>query len=571
MKKSQIVSSSLAVVFIAGMGGCSLKFWEEKTPTLEERFIDTGEEQVSPDETVPETVAIEGYVVKNEEKEMFDKGTHLLKDDSGKTISLLESDYEDLSIYEEEGKVEIKGLKEDLKDNDFDLITVETVQYLEIPASAKPTEYSSLIFGIQGELAPGWIFKEEAGKTSLFSNKKMTDPSVTIEEFALVSEEGAVFQGEMDNGTEISVGGKRSFRFLRGSTDVEIFVVNGTNILQISFSGKEEEKADFYNFLLSLKFGEEEDSEPVPCGGNSGYLCPEGYRCEFEDETAPDATGLCAKIDMEEPSEDLAPETPPEVVEEAEVPPEDERVTEETPEVESRIILEEEESSEVDAVPEDKAEKDEALVMEYIRSNIGSLAPEKPSSGSRWEVKLFSFSDGSIVSAEYEENDDETEKRKLLFTFTLDGDAVTLEEKGYFVPGEETDWELKSGESLQSGEAQELYTPEGEKKASLSEGYRLYESSHYQFSLEYPKDYYYSHVGSVNGSISTVVFSDTPATGENALFRIEILDGAQDKTVQSGSSVIIPRDDDSHFRITAEEGSSLVDLDHMADTLVSSL
>lgn len=113
--------------------------------------------------------------------------------------------------------------------------------------------------------------------------------------------------------------------------------------------------------------------------------------------------------------------------------------------------------------------------------------------------------------------------KKLLISYTED--LKTFDIKAYYEEGAETDWKKISGEDNLSNLSKEIYkvnaTGEVTKKIELKEGYRVFESSPYKFSLQYPSSWYFAKLED-----KTYGFSDSPVESENQKIMLKIIDGS---------------------------------------------
>ncbi|MBI5414736.1 hypothetical protein HZA38_04445 [Candidatus Peregrinibacteria bacterium] len=561
------------VTSLGVLSSCNINalFGRDKPFSLDDRIIETPpKEEIS---NTPEIVTAEGNIVGVASQDvLLGKKTYFLTDDQGQNLYTLDFEYGDLDEYGDEGKVRVKGEKETPEGASIPNLKVYTIDFLDIPNSAKETTYTSQEFAFSIILPPKWVYLEEDQQLALFINKKETDPIVTFQKFPSNSPEAIMYATEQGSGTEISVGEKRAFRFVRGSTKVDIYIPITSEIIVIHFTGNDDQKSDFYDVLLSLKFSQNSSAsvreEAGECGGKIGLKCVEGFRCELSGDDSK-SKGICVKA-----------ENPPKEVKKEEVAKKEEKKTPEptpkkiepVPPPESAPKKEEplpalKETLKTENVNTD-AEKEK--VQKYILENLSSLSPEKAPEGALWTIKLYEFSEGNLVSVEYVNSKDPTMKRKILFLYDASGPEISLTEKAFFVPGEESDWKLQTGQNLQAGKAKDVFSAEGQKKTSIKAGYSLYESTYYNFSAGYPKNYYYANLGGVNGTISTVAFTTSaPVKEANAVLKIEILDGAKEKEIKSDREILLPRDGKSHFRFIASEQASLQDLQYMVDSLIS--
>ncbi len=533
--------------------GCSWSLFDKKDVDSPNgtSLLDASENEALP---LPEIVVISGYIQRNADRSLFEKGTHLLTNEGGSSEYFLSSKFEDLSQYIDEGKVEVKGERDIPDDESLPLLQVHTVHFLETPLSETSTVFTSSDLGISFILPPKWVYANAENGVTFFSDQAVDTRAFTLTSVSPDSEAGVSLLSQKESATQITLGNAVSYRLNTERGTTEIFTPLEKDILIFSFDGTEEEKVDLYDILLSVEFSappeEIFEQEVQICGGIAGFSCPIGYRCELEG-VHPDASGVCVLAEN------------PEVSQKGTLQPAREKAaadTQETP-----LPDAEETPSENEVSP------DKQKTIQSITADLESLSPEKAPSSLQWKIASFGFSEGDLVSVEYYDPVDVSTKRKLLFEILEENGKIGLTQKAYFIPDQIADWKLESGENLQAGNSLELYDAEGEKKTDVSEGYRFYESTHHAFSLEYPKNYYYASLGKVNGTIATLAFSDEPVTGENVLIRVEVLDGEKPQRIESDTEIVLPRDQDSHFRISTQGSDLKSEISHMADTLSSSL
>ena len=193
-------------------------------------------------------------------------------------------------------------------------------------------------------------------------------------------------------------------------------------------------------------------------------------------------------------------------------------------------------------------------VLKYLQINIASLAPETPNHG-EWELSQLAFADPNFVYAIYIAGDSikETQTRRLLFVYTVVNGEVRTEMQTYFRPGAEQDWIVVEGSDIAFGEAQKIVDASGKLVTNISEGYRLFTDYRNGFSLQYPKNWYWS-----KPSTYRIEFSDKPFPAGIPLLVAKIVPGRNynfNKLLEeNGKQVIyVAFDSNKSVRISAEE------------------
>lgn len=294
MKKIKITTFTLLIAILT-----SCTFLQESQETTLPNDNNKKEEKVA------KIIETEG-IVATKEISLFEKGTHVLMDEEGNILYILESKTENISKYEKK-EVKIKGeLKEESNENGESLLTIITIESKEKPEELKPKTYELTQNGISITLPGDW-FSEEKDNTWFFYPEN-TDTVISIESFLVKSELGKKAQDAMKTATDISVAGKKAFRVVEGNK-TDIFVVNNSQeILLFQFTpqnNETEEKLIFLEMLTNVKWLEKDKKETdeksvqnEKCGGVEAKLCPVGFRCELESDDE-ESEGLCVSIDEE--------------------------------------------------------------------------------------------------------------------------------------------------------------------------------------------------------------------------------------------------------------------------------
>ncbi|MBT6068455.1 hypothetical protein HOG48_01740 [Candidatus Peregrinibacteria bacterium] len=163
-------------------------------------------------------------------------------------------------------------------------------------------------------------------------------------------------------------------------------------------------------------------------------------------------------------------------------------------------------------VEEEAADADYALAKAYFNKNLNDLTPDY--GGSNYIMKRLEFSvdkeENSFVYIVYE--DDKSEYMALFEYEVLRGGVVNVVTHGYFTPGVIVDWDLKDGEDLAKGREKTIIYNDEAPVVTVEEGYRLFESGPFDFTVQYPSNWY------VQGQGGKYLFNDAPLDGTYLMY-----------------------------------------------------
>ncbi len=169
----------------------------------------------------------------------------------------------------------------------------------------------------------------------------------------------------------------------------------------------------------------------------------------------------------------------------------------------------------VEVKAEDKDEKEASVsdnvdvVKKYFTNNLADLAPDY--GGSDYEILQFEF----VTEPEESEKEylyivySDGEKRiRLLVSYKSDKGVENVSTEAVFEEGVITDWEIADGEDKAKG-LPTLIVKVGSSSGpiALEEGYRLFESGPFDFTVQYPSNWY------VQGQSGKYLFNDAPLNG----------------------------------------------------------
>lgn len=201
---------------------------------------------------------------------------------------------------------------------------------------------------------------------------------------------------------------------------------------------------------------------------------------------------------------------------------------------------------------------DRKLVFDYLTENIAVLAPEDPDDG-KWSMAQFAFADPNFVYVVYEAGDltsspSQLQTRRLLFTYELEDETVTVDMQAYFQPSDEQDWLVIEGADLAFGKAQTVVNASGKFIFNIIEGYRIFNDYGNGFSFQYPKDWYWR-----KPFAGRIEFADRPFPAGIPLLTVKIVANAnydfEQMLTEDEEEVIYVRfQDDKSIRIAGQAG-----------------
>jgi hypothetical protein len=265
-----------------------------KTPSIEDRIGDMSKLRDG---------AYEGIIEPLPELDVYQQGTHLLYDKDHKAI-IIQSRTVDLNRYLNE-EVRIEGKVSKGIGDAKDVLTVESIEYLDESRSQEMTAYENRSFGFRMEHPATWLLSEQSNGLTLDFEEativdiKVFDDEADLDDF-LASEEEA-------EGVEVTIGAQRSIRFL-SKGNMRFYVSNPPKekVYLIKYmptvSEEEDEKLAenelslFYDMLESFELIYFTQLSGDKCGGLQRLECPENYRCELEG-AGKYAEGICVPLD----------------------------------------------------------------------------------------------------------------------------------------------------------------------------------------------------------------------------------------------------------------------------------
>ena len=548
MKKTiTIIGVLLCILLFAGCG--------EKPPDLEDRIIEDVEDQNSYTGVI-ETIEID----------IYQDGTHKIVTED-EEISI-QSPKINLNNYIDK-KVTVFGSMQRLIDDKSEVFIVEKITLEDSEGVGESGKYENKRFGFSFDYPDLWELFEDTDGLTLRSNGVNW---VTIDIYNTEAElDEFVASYEIEDGTPVTIGGQRSLRYVE-SEEIRIYTPNisKAKIYKITFQeledGGEAQKDLFYSFLESFTIFISKVKEGEKCGGEENITCPEDFRCELtsdEDE----AEGICISVD--DVSTDLdCPFVP--------APSgclnyEAKNLNRDGCPTSYECLDDPDDMKEAsgDAVetghdPSQKSEEVDDVISAFTKYQ-NKILPEGA------EITQFEIiEEQSLLAAIYNL---EEGKFRDLYTYEPSANEFNFVRKAHFEQGEDRDWVILEGEEIRI-----LYDKEIIKVGSTASGtqvissdMRLYENPHKDYSVQYPKNWYYRSFGSIENTVWTVGFAEESLDSIfDTLITLRILDessAGKEETKGDQYLIEIPRDEDSHFLL---EGSLELKetMDKMAETIV---
>lgn len=517
----------LIIPLIFALLGC-----EPKPPDLEDRITDNQED-------------VKSYigVIESFEIDIYQDGTHQIRTEEDEVI-IIQSPTINLNNYLDK-KVIITGSMQKLIDNKSEVFTVEEIKLEEADENGEVVEYENPRFGFRFKYPNLWeLFEDTNGLTFRGNGINW----VTIDIFNTDTElDEFVASHEIEDGTPVTIGGQRSLRYIE-SKEIRIYIPNSSKekIYRITFYNEEEDEVQnelFYSFLESFSLIISKIKEGEKCGGEENLTCGEGFRCELESGEE-NAEGICVAVD--DVDIDLnCPyvSTPPDCLEYKAKSFNKEGCPT------SYVCLD-------DGEPENSAEEPE----EETSSSQSSVIDDLLSTFIKYQDKILS-SGAEILQFEIVEEQNllaviyllEDQKYRTLFSYEPVSNEFSFIRKAHFEEGEERDWVIVEGEDIRIKYDRKIIKVGGSQSniQIIREDMRLYENSHKDFSMQYPKDWYYRSFGAIGDTIWAVGFADESLDYfSDAIISVVILEGeGEGRKEMKGDhyTVEVNRDEDSHF------------------------
>lgn len=502
-------------------------------------------------------------VIQASEIDLFKDGTHQIQTQD--RLVVIQSPTINLNHYLNK-EVVIFGSMQKLIDNKEEVFTVEKVE-LDGDETLDTTEYKNAALGLEFFYPSLWQLIEESNKVVLRGGGQdwvVVEPFTTrldLDEF--------VADREVEDGTAVTIGGQRSLRYVE-EAEIRVYTPNasGSKVFRIVFSdteeGDEEAKDRFYRFLESFTplGGKAQTGEK--CGGEDNLTCPESFRCELSSAEA-EAEGICVPI--EEEGGDLnCPFVPtPSGCTNYEV-----KSTNRDNCPTSYVCLDdpaEELEAGEDQNSEEELEEEKGLserVTEAFSERQDQILSEAD------ELLQFEVMEAEeLIAAIYLADE---KKYRTVYRFEPSADEFNFIKQAHYEEGEERDWMLVEGETVSGSGGTTVIKPGNNGEAQvIRDDMRLYENGHKDFSMQYPKNWYFRSFGSIENTVWTVGFAEESLDHvSDSEITLEILDESSSgkKEMEGGSYRIEKyRDEDSHFLVVGPLEMK-DDLEFMAESIL---
>lgn len=543
MKK--LITLIFAFAFSFALVGCG-----NNPPSLEDRVT----------EGIYDENAILTYdgIIEPLEIDVYQQGTHQIRTDDNKLIIIQSQDY-DLGKFLDK-QVEITGYPAELIGNAEPVLNVTEVKLEDGELIGEFENYENGLYGFSFDYPKIWELKSVSGGVSLVDDESTwVEIKVFIDKADL---DGFVDTNEDDEGTPITVATQRSIRYSDGES-VRIYIPNPPKkkIYRIVFN-EDKKDADgnkelFYELLESFKLIYKSVRTGDKCGGKDNIKCGEGYVCELS-STKEDASGVCVSVSGEGEEKDCPIIPSPRDCK-------DFRVSEysKTTGCPSRYECTDDGISSLD-------EDDEEEVSD-IESLISTIE--------KYQDKILPIGGVSIIQYEITESEslvavvyaDEDMKYKTLYSYAPSANEYNFIEKAHLKEGDGRDWEIISGIDIQNGLNKSVIKAEMSDEDSVprevSGDMRLYENQFKDFSMEYPKNWYYRSFGAINDTRWIVGFGDKSVEYlSDSIITVSILD--EDPKEASSGMYLTKRDRDDETIYVVEGPVDLKEtIDLMADSI----
>ena len=496
---------------------------------------------------------------------IYQEGTHRFER-NGKLAGLLEpaSSAIDLDDFLDE-EVEVEGIVSSTIEGNLEIIKVIAITPIKADDEESDVigyqNYADSQFGFTVKY-PGKLTAKETRRGVQFADVKSEEKivEVVVLENKLKQDlsEWLVDNYGYANSdlTQVSVAGMIGYKFQNATGNV-IYLGRGTEVFTLVWYDNDEvnraRNRRYYleivqSFTLGTSSGTTSSRESLGkagefCGGVAGVECASGLECRLSG-SYPDAGGICVQTESSEIISQA--NTADQIPDNSDLPKissaelqrgwyygDKDQKKPGTPD--TWIIVDSgtrsamwrrlnDSAPEVQAVelPEANTEASalsstQQKVFEYLQTSIATYAPEYPTSG-EWKVVQLAFADPSYVYAIYSAGD---QTRRLLFVYAVTNGEVALTAQAYFKPGDTKDWLALEGSDSAFGKALTIVDATGAISTQILEGYRQFTNTRQNYSLQYPKNWYWQ-----NATLTRTEFADKPFPAAVARITAEVVDGS---------------------------------------------
>jgi hypothetical protein len=476
----------LSVLFVFAFA-FSLSACGKNPPSLADRV---GQENPSGQNLESYTGVIEPIQIS-----LYEEGTHEIKTDSGETV-VIQSPTINLTNYVGK-KVTVKGAMRKLAHNTQEVFTVDEIQMAE-GESVTVNDYESRKWGFSFQSPSNWELGEDGDGINLKNNGAETVKVIVsnldtpLDDF--------VAAHEVEDGALVTVAGQRSYRYTDASK-IRLYVPNASKkrVYRIEFAGSESDQAAFYSLLESFKILEGKAAEGDKCGGKEDLSCVEGFRCELSGAEE-EAEGVCMPVEDAKTGSDCPFVPKPAGCVNIEPKsmnlngcPTSYVCADKPTDGSAKPVTE----------PAKPTTSVDAVLAAFHTAQSGLLP-----AGS--EVQQFEIvSEQDLLAVVYKQED---KKFKVLYGTGSEGGGIEFNRLASYQEGDKRDWVLSDGKEVKITFDKKIIKPGADLSTPqiVSKDLRLYENVIKDFSIQYPKDWYYRSFGAVEGKIWAVGFSDKP-------------------------------------------------------------
>lgn len=517
-------------------------------PSLEDRVADGTYDE-------SEELTYNG-IIEALEIDVYQQGTHQIRTEDGELIIIQSQNY-DLGKFLDK-QVEITGYPAELIGNAEPVLNVTGVRLEDDELIGEFDEYENSLYGFSFEYPKIWELQSGSGGISLVYDDY---DWVTIDIYIDKTDLDAFVDSQEDSeGTPITIAAQKSIRFSDGDS-IKIYIPNPPKkkIYKVVFN-EESNDADgnkelFYEFLESFELIYKSVRKGEKCGGEENIECGEGYICELS-SAEEDATGICVSISGEDGEKDCPIIPPP-------LDCDDYRVSEysQTTGCPSRYECTDDSTG---LSEEDDVDFDVTSLISTIEKYQDKILPIDDVSIVQYELTESE----SLIAIVYE---NEEMEYKTLYSYAPSANEFNFIEKAHFEEGDGEDWRLISGTDVQSGLTKTVIKAESGDEESgsreISSDMRLYENDFKDFSMEYPKNWYYRSFGAINNTRWIVGFADKSVEYlSDAVVTVSILDEEPEDSQDGMYFTVRDRDEDTVFVVEGPEDMKET-IDEMADSI----
>ena len=472
--------------------------------------------------------------------DIYKDGTHKIKTDKGEMF-IIQSPTINLNNYIDK-KVIIEGAMQKLIDNKSEVFTVSKIKLADGSLDGGLTEYKNQKLGFKLKYPNSWELTEETEKLT-FKNNGNIWSTLDVLSNTKSDLDSFVKSKEEKTGTAITISSQRSLRFTDSDT-IRLYIPNKSQnrIYKITFNDKgedaEKNKKLFYSFLESFTLITIEVSKGDICGGKASISCSEGYVCELSSNEE-NAYGVCVSVDKKASGLDCPYVSTPldcknyktKNVNKNGCPT-------------SYTCLDS-----IDDKTTDSANKlsQNSVDMVFVKYQKKIL----PSGAALLQIELIKKQ--SLLVAIYKLDD---LKYKTLYQYSPSANEYNfVKEAHYKQVG--TTWSLQDGKEVKITSEKKIIDPTKKSTSNnasavvVKKDMVLYTNNYKNFSVQYPKDWYFKSFGAVGNAIWHVGFADKSVDKlSDIIIELSIIKGAgvDKKQSKSGTySITKKRDKDSHF------------------------